>query len=289
MKGIKRYLPLLVFGILLAANLFIWYAVFREERGGILRVAFLDIGQGDAIYIEAPNGNQLLVDGGSGRQVLAALSGVMPFYDRSLDAVLVTHPDKDHIGGLPFVLARYRVGAAFLNGARSDTAAWKEFENRLEASGARPVVARRGTRVHLSQNVYFDVLFPDLDVSKFKETNEGSIVGRLVYGNESFLLTGDSPIKIEQHLISAYGKKLKANVLKLGHHGSRTSSSESYLGFVSPEYAIISAGCKNPYGHPHKEVLALLEKFKIPRLATCDSGTILFETDGEDLSYLTAR
>ncbi len=289
MQTLKNNFSLAVISLLTLANAFIWYGVFREERGNELRVAFLDVGQGDSIYIEAPNGNQLLVDGGSGTRALSALSQVMPSYDNSIDALLATHPDKDHIGGLTFVLERYQIGIVFLNGARSDTAAWQSFEKKIDESGARKIIARRGMRVNLSKDIYFDILFPDVDVSNFKETNEGSIVGKLVYKNESFLLTGDSPIKIEQHLVARDGKNLNANVLKLGHHGSRTSSSESYLGFVSPEYAIISAGCKNSYGHPHKEVLQLLDKFKIPKLSTCDSGTIVFTTDGEELSYETAK
>lgn len=288
-ENMKKYYPLLVLFILLLADIFIWIAVSGEERGKELKVAFLDVGQGDAIFIEAPNGNQLLVDGGKGAQVLSALGSVMAPYDRSIDAVLATHPDADHIGGLPFVLDRYKVDYVFVSGAKSDTAIYKTLGEKISGSGAREVTARHGTRVHLSKDVYFDILFPDLDVSKFKETNEASVVGILVYKNKSFLLTGDSPIKIEQHLISLGSKNLKSNVLKLGHHGSRTSTSEKYLGFVSPEYAIISAGCKNSYGHPHKEVLALLEKFKIPKLSTCDSGTIVFETDGETLTYRSLK
>lgn len=289
MKFLKNNFTGVVLTVLFIANIFIWLAVFREERGGELKIAFLKVGQGDAIYIEAPNGNQMLVDGGKGRQVLTALSAVMPPYDRSIDAILATHPDQDHIGGLPLVLERFLVGTVFVSGAKSDTAAYQTLEKRIEQSGAQKIIARRGMRIILSPEVYFDVLFPDVDVSKFKETNEASIVGRLVYGNESFLLTGDSPIKIEQHLVSKDGRSLKSNVLKLGHHGSRTSSSESYLGFVSPEYAVISAGCDNSYGHPHKEVLALLEKLKIPKLSTCESGTIIFETDGEELNYKTEK
>ncbi len=288
-ESARKYYPLFVLIVLILVDIFVWLTVFREERGNELKVAFLDVGQGDAIFIEAPNGNQLLVDGGRGAQVLSSLGAVMAPYDRTIDAILATHPDADHIGGLPSVLERYKVDNIFVSGAKSDTAIYKALEKKIGESGAREVTARRGMRVHLSRDVYLDILFPDLDVSKFKETNEASIVGRLVYKNKSFLLTGDSPIKIEQYLISLDNKNLKSNVLKLGHHGSRTSTGETYLGFVSPEYSIISAGCKNSYGHPHKEVLVLLEKFKIPKFSTCDSGTIIFETDGEELNYKIQR
>jgi len=291
MKGRSQYLnhiPLLIIAVFFAGNVLIWYAALRA-RGGELKVAFLDVGQGDAIYIEAPNGNQLLVDSGSGKQVLRELSSVMPPYDRSIDAILATHPDKDHIGGFPEILTRFKVSEVFVSGASSDTAVYKELEEKIKEKKISKTVLRKGTRVWLSKDVYFDVLFPDVDTSRFKESNDASIVGKLRYKDKIFLLTGDSPIKIENHLVSVYGRDLKSDVLKLGHHGSRTSSSESYLGFVSPEYAIISAGCKNSYGHPHKEVLALLDKFKIPKLSTCESGTIVFETNGEGLTYKTIR
>lgn len=285
----KKYYPIFILLVLVLADVFIWFAVFREERGKDLKVAYLDVGQGDSIYIEAPNGNQLLVDGGPDGGVIEKLSEVMPLYDRSIDVALATHPDKDHIGGLPFVLDRYKVDNVFVSGAKADTAIYKTLEEKIDASGVHEIIARRGMRVHLSSDVYFDILFPDTDTSQFKEKNEASIVGRLVYKNKSFLFTGDSPIKIEQHLVALNGKELKSDVLKLGHHGSRTSTSENYLGFVSPEYAIISAGCKNSYGHPHKEVLVLLEKFKISKLSTCDSGTITFTSDGEELSYTGSK
>ena len=121
--------------VLVTANFFIYYALASEERDGILKVIFLDIGQGDAIFIEAPNGNQMLIDGGSGAQVLSALSEVMPTYDHSIDVVLATHPDKDHIGGLPLVLDRFDVEMVIVSGAHSDTATFEAFENKIEERG----------------------------------------------------------------------------------------------------------------------------------------------------------
>ena len=115
------------------------------------------------------------------------------------------------------------------------------------------------------------------------DTNTGSIVARLTYGDESFLLTGDSPQSIEEYLVGKLGGKLHTTVLKLGHHGSRTSSSEIFLSAVSPEYAIISAGKDNKYGHPHQEVTDLLAKLKISSIGTAERGTIVFKTNGEDL------
>ena len=132
--------------------------------------------------------------------------------------------------------------------------------------------------------MYLNILFPDRDNEDW-ETNTASIVTKLTYGDTSFLLTGDSPIAIEKYLSMIDGKNLKSDVLKAGHHGSRTSTSESFASLVSPEYAVISAGKDNRYGHPHKEVLDILEKIKATILKTYELGTISFSSDGEKINY----
>lgn len=277
---------------MLLANAFTWYVIWRETPKEILTVAFLDIGQGDAIYIEAPNGNQALVDGGSGRSVLRALGEVMPFYDRSLDVVIATHPDADHIGGLPFVLDRFAVGAVLEPGVNSETNVYREFKRRAGDGTRLHLFARRGLRLRLDRAVTLDILFPDQDPTGW-ETNTASIVTQLVYGNTSFLLTGDSPIKIEKYLITLdglpggkAGRRLQSDVLKVGHHGSRTSTAPEYAAVVNPQYAIISAGLQNRYGHPHQEVLDNLAKIGATILRTDKQGTIIFQSDGRTLTAL---
>ncbi len=278
----KKYAQWIVLGFFLFANVFIWMVVERADSQGELTVAFLDVGQGDAIYIEAPNGNQLLIDGGTGQQVLRELGRVMPFYDRSIDIVLSTHPDQDHVGGLPAVLERMRVDNVITTENTSDTGAYRAFENIIRKKNPRRILARIGTRIVLDRGVVLEILFPESNTRGF-ETNTASIVARLTYGEQSFLLTGDSPISIEKYLVGKNGGKLKSTVLKLGHHGSRTSSSKIFLAATDPEYAVISAGKDNKYGHPHAEVVAFLEELKIPHLNTADRGTIIFKTDGTDL------
>ncbi|MEK7621772.1 MAG: ComEC/Rec2 family competence protein [Patescibacteria group bacterium] len=302
MTRIRQQLIFILPVALLVANVFAWQVVWRETPRGILTVAFLDIGQGDAIYIEAPNGNQVLVDGGGGRQILRALGEVMPFYDHSLDVVIATHPDADHIGGLSFVLDRFAVGAVLEPGVESDTNVYQEFKRRVDdglprvaggppclqpceagKAGARlHTLARRGLRLRLDREVTLDILFPDQDPTTW-ETNTASIVARLVYGDTAFLLTGDSPIKIEKYLLARDGKNLQADVLKAGHHGSRTSTAPEYAAAVKPQYAVISAGKNNRYGHPHREVLDTLTKLGATILRTDEAGTIIMQTDGKEL------
>lgn len=272
-----------VLGIFLIVNIFIWTATFRADRHGELTVAFLDIGQGDAIYIEAPNGNQMLIDGGpSSSAMLRALGQVMPFYDRSLDLVLATHPDQDHVGGLPAVLGRMEVDGVITTENTSATGAYGAFEKAIIDEDAHRILARAGERIILDHGVVLEILFPDRNVRGW-DTNTGSIVARLSYGDESFLFTGDSPQAIEKYLVKKKGGVLHTSVLKLGHHGSRTSSSREFLSSVNPEYAVISAGLNNKYGHPHQEVLDLLTELKIPAMSTIDRSTIIFKTDGEEL------
>ena len=281
MKGLKLRLIILV--ILFLAAAFSVYALIREGRQ-ILTVAFLDVGQGDAIFIEAPSGNQLLIDGGPDKSVLRELSRVMPFYDRSIDVVMMTHPDSDHVSGLNDVLDKYQVSLFLEPGVTASSSVYRELESRImdyESNGKiKKILARRGMAVDLGRGVYLEILFPDRDPAGW-DTNNASIVTRLVYGENEFLLTGDSPQSIENYLISLGG--LESDVLKAGHHGSKTSSSEFFVAAVSPEYAVISVGANNRYGHPNQEVLDILNKFEVKILRTDERGKIMFKSDGTNL------
>jgi competence protein ComEC len=248
-----------------------------------LTVSFLDVGQGDAIFIETPNGTQILIDGGPNGGVLRELGKRMSFFDRSIDMILVSHPDMDHVGGLPELFDRFSVKHLLVSGVSSDNSAYEEMMNGAKKENTDIRFARRG-RIVLDQEhgIFLDILFPDREVTGL-ETNMSSVVMKLIYRETSFLFTGDSPQAIEKYLISQDPKVLDVDVLKLGHHGSKTSNSEEFLLNTSPEYAIISAGKGNSYGHPHKEVLDLLNKDNIPYLDTMDVGTIVFESDGKSL------
>jgi len=252
-----------------------------------LKVVFLDVGQGDAIYIEAPNGRQVLIDGGPDAKLLASLAKVMPFADRSIDMLIATHNDMDHIGGFPLLLDNYKITSIIENGAISNTKTSSILEEKIEKKKINKIIASRGMRIVLDdkKNIYFDILFPDRGVSKM-DSNDGSIVGKLVYGENSFMFTGDATIYTE-NLIEWNEKEdtLKADVLKLGHHGSNTSSSILWLEKVHPEVAIVSAGKANKYGHPNQEVLDRLKSLKIPFLNTAQMGNIIFKSDGVKFSY----
>ncbi len=275
MKRVHRYalyaLMILVIGL--------GFAVYERSRDRLLRVSVLDIGQGDAIYVRAPGGRDALIDGGPDRSILTRLGEVMPWYDRSIDVIVATHPDSDHIGGLLSVLERYHVGVILESGVSSDNVVDDGLAERAREKGIDRLLARRGMSLDLGSNVVMDILFPHGDVSHF-ETNTASIIVQLRYGSTSAMFTGDAPQSVERALIKTYGPSLKSNILKAGHHGSRTSSDESFVVAVSPDYAIISAGIKNRYDHPHREVTDLFDRLGIPLLRTYESGTISCLSDG---------
>ncbi len=277
--------------------------VSYEREPGVLTVAFLDIGQGDAIYIESPTGRQVLIDGGADRDVLAELSHAMPLFDRSLDVVISTHPDKDHIGGLPYVIERYRVAYILDPGLLGDTDTYEFYEEErtreIETSGAVYREARRGDVIDLGRGAYLRILFPDRDMDGVSDTNNASIVAQLVYGDTEVMLTGDAPKSVEEYVGMLDGStpstssgqagspqaaSLQSDILKAGHHGSRTSTGEGFVRAVAPQYAIISAGCDNFYGHPHKETVETLTKASSTILSTCEEGTIVFQSDGTTLT-----
>lgn len=268
--------------ILLTGNALIWWQV-AHYRPAILTVAFLDIGQGDAVYIEAPNGNQVLIDGGPGRGVLRALGEVIPWNDKKLDLMIATHPDADHLGGLSAVLDRFQVLGVMDNGQTSNTGYSRSWQMAKEAetkAGARVLLARRGQKIFLADDIYLDILSP-LTVPTGRDTNDGSVIAKLTYSQTNFLFTGDASTKIELSLLNQLSPAvLDVDVLKAGHHGSKTSSAPSFVDTVSPIYAIISAGKDNRYGHPHAQTLQTLRAAGAAILSTAESGTIICESNG---------
>lgn len=277
---------LMLLGVMVVALLVAWWPEITLSPIGLpvcdptlLCVVFLDVGQGDAIFIQSPSGKQLLIDSGRDSSVLHQLGEVMSFSDRDLDYVLTTHPDADHIGGLAVVLERFDVGQVIRTENESETGVWETAVRKVGEEGAVVHFARRGQRYDLGNNVYLEILFPDIDASKL-ESNTASIVARLVYGDTAFMLTGDSPKSIEEYLVLVEGDHLQSDVLKAGHHGSRTSTSELFLAEVDPDYAVISAGRDNSYGHPHLEVTDLLFNFGVETLSTAEVGNVVFWSDG---------
>lgn len=280
MQKVRAQAHWYILGVLVASAILIWYAVVAEDRAGKLTVAFLDVGQGDAIFIESPTGTQVLIDGGPDRSVLREMGNIMPFYDRTIDLLVVSNPDKDHFAGFLDILRAYKVRAVMEPGTIGASAEYRVFGEEVARERSATLLARRGQKIDLGGGATLEVLFPDRDVTEV-DTNTGSIVAKLSYGSTSFLLTGDTTSAVEEYLARLDGKRLDVDILKAGHHGSRTSTSDALVGFASPAFAVISAGRDNRYGHPHEEVLERLARFEVETLGTYERGTIVFVSDGE--------
>lgn len=245
-----------------------------------LTISFLDVGQGDAILIQTPDGFEMLVDGGRDSSVLRELSKQRSFFDKNIDVIVSTHPDLDHVAGLVDVLKRYQVGTIIMTTNEGESGAAEAFALAAPRETAQVVLADAGQIVTLGAHVTVQIFSPTGDESKL-ESNTASVVARIVYGNTSFMLTGDAPMEIEDYLVRTYGTQLDSDVLKLGHHGSKTSTSEVWLDTVTPQYAVVSAGIDNRYGHPHQDVMQRVFKRSIKTAHTGTDGTVIFQSDGE--------
>ena len=277
--------------VLAVAAALLWAGALSTPDGK-LHVTFLDVGQGEATLIVTPSGRQVLVDGGPDpRIVMQGLGSRLPFWDRSLDVMALTHPHGDHLNGLLDVLDRYDVDLFLHRSAVYPTAEYARWEQAIADREGRSTVleAQRGHRIALGDGVVLDVLHPG-PVTPEGQTNNNSLVLRLSYGEVVFLLTGDVETPIESSLL-ARDAPLDATVLKVGHHGSATSSSAPFLEAVSPSLAVISVGEDNRFGHPDDEVLQRLRAM-LPHdrvLLTSQQGDVEVTTDGHRLWLKTAR
>ena len=274
----------LIFGVLVVSNIYAWVVVYDLQKVQPLEVVFFDIGQGDAIFIETPHNYQILIDGGPDSVVLEKLGQEMPFWDRTIDLIVLTHPEHDHIAGLIEVLKRYEVDYILWTGVLRDTGEYEEWERLIKEEDVKVKIAEIGQKI-ITPEVFFEVLHPfeSLEGKEVKNTNNSSIVLRLVFGDNSFLFTGDIYKSIEKKIVNR-GLEINSDVLKVGHHGSKTSSAEEFLEKVSPEVAVISAGKENKYGHPHQEVLETLDKYGITVLRTDREGDIKIISDGKNIN-----
>lgn len=294
--------------ILFLANVLAWLAVFDLEKISFLEVNFFDVGQGDAIFIETPlssrgGGRQILIDGGPSSAILEKLAKEMPFWDRTIDLIILTHPEKDHLLGLIEVLKRYKVENIFWTGIVRDTPEYKEWESLIKKEKAKVFIAQANQRINCStvgfKRCQIDILHPfeNLEGQEFKDSNETSIIAKLVFGKNSFLFTGDTDKSVEKELIirenslpdSLKFANLDSDVLKIGHHGSKGSTAEEFVKEVSPQIAVILVGKDNSYGHPHQEVLDVLTKYGIKILRTDLDGDIKIFSNGKNIKILNPK
>lgn len=259
------------------------YATYSaaSQKDGLLKVYFLDVGQGDAIFVEAPNGNQVLIDGGPGNQVLSELAKIMPFYDYDIDLIALSHPQEDHAAGLIEVLKKYDVANIIWAEGEYNSPIFKTWTEAVKEENANEIDAVAGKTIDLGSGVILTILFPANSTAGtfVKNPNDNSVIIMLEYKGNRFLFTGDAEAAVERKLIGV-GMDLKADVLKVGHHGSNTSTTDGFLLAIKPQIAVIEVGAKNRYGHPRKEILDRLEKKGIKYYRTDTDGTVKIVSDG---------
>lgn len=274
----------------LGAAVMLWWQVLSGPSG-TLHVYFFDVGQGDSVLIVTPQGRQVLVDGGpSSEGAVEALGGELAFWYKSLDLVVLTHLDADHSRGLMEVLERYRVKGVLVGSDGVDAPLRPQWEAALKRSGLEPVTVETGYRIDLepgsSPGVVLEVLNPQREQARppRSDLNDNAVVLRLVYGETSFLLASDVEAKAEAAM-SRDGTTLDSDVLKVAHHGSKTSTTDDFLERVDSEIVVISVGSRNSYGHPDPGVLARLREMvgQANIYRTDKHGSIEVVSDGANI------
>ncbi len=273
---VKKYFLLIYVFVLIFINFFLFRLDWHNSHRGFT-FAMLDVGQGDALFVESPVGTQIMFDGGPARKSLASLQRMMSPFDKTIDAIVITNPDADHIGGFLDILKNYKVGVVFEPGTLTDSKTYKNLKEEIIRQNIPNVLIKKGMKLDLGGGAFIDVLFPDRNVASWT-TNDGSVVARLSYGDTSIMLTGDATKKTEQIILKENSPvQLKSTILKVGHHGSRTSTSSEFVKALSTLYAFISDGKNNKYGHPHQETLDTLVQFGVKFFRTDLLGAIVFK------------
>ena len=278
---------------ILPAIIFLWLGashwqlnpLVTEAQSPKLKVGFLDVGQGDAILIQSPSGQTTLLDGGEdGEKLLARLNEELPWWDKKIEVMILTHPHADHARGFNALFGRYQIGEVIDTGVFHNSSVYEVWLNNLKSHNLTLKTVKAPDAIDLGGGASLQVLFPlaSLSGQTVSNLNNSSLVLKLTYGQISFLLTGDAEVEVEKQLLNS-GTDLSAQVLKVAHHGSANATSLEFLEAVNPQLAIISVGKDNDFGHPHATTLNKLEARGIKVLRTDQLGTIRLSTDGRSI------
>lgn len=263
----------IIIGLLLI-SIVVWSAVFRMPDGN-LHIKVFDVGQGDSIFIRTPAGYKILIDGGSNDKVLDHLGNQLPFFDKTLDLVVLTHPQSDHLAGLIEVAKRYEIKRLWVSYSENDTAQYSEWENVLGTQGLEGRVVWSGDQLVFSDNVVLQVQWPRIE-SASDDLNTTSVVILIDYNDFEGLLTGDADNQVQPYTEST----LEVEFLKVPHHGAKTALDKAFTSKLSPEISVISVGSRNRYGHPAQNTIDLLRSLGSELHRTDEDGTVEIVTDG---------
>ena len=272
-KLYKIFIILAITGIFLAFPFF-WITLSAENK---LEIAFLDVGQGDASLIKTPFGQNVLIDGGADYKVIEELEKELPWWDRAIDLMVLTHPHNDHVAGLIFVLERYDVKKILYTGVVHSAPAYLEWLKIIKAKNIPLIIIDRPQKIIFGDSCFLDIIYPRKSLlgKSVNNLNNSSIIAELDCENKTVLFMGDAEIEVEEELIKI-GDLGSVEILKVGHHGSNTSSHQEFLELVNPQKAIISVGKDNKFGHPSRRIIKRLERLGSEVLRTDLDGTIRF-------------
>lgn len=259
----------------------------QPNQSGTMKVHFLDVGQGDSIMVQFPDGQNMLIDAGKNDSANTVLNYLKKVGVNKIDYLVGTHPHEDHIGGMDSVIKTFDIGEIYMPKATTTTKTFRDVLTAIKNKDLKITTAKAGVNILKDDNLTVDILAPHCE--KYEDLNNYSAVIKITYGQKSFLLTGDAEEQSEFEILASSSVKPEADVLKVGHHGSHSSTSTPFLKAVAPKYAVISVGAGNDYGHPHKETLDKLRKAGVQVLRTDEKGTIVFTTDGKEISFLTEK
>lgn len=281
----RIFILVMLAGFLVVNILLIEKAIYHNGHFAPLEVSFLDVGQGDAILINFRKNYQILIDGGpSGKKVLQELAKVMPTFDNKIELIISTHPDRDHFVGLIDVIKKYDIGEILINGQQSDDELWQVFQEEVAKKNIKEETVGEGSQIDIGSDFKMTFFNPDKIEKNRKAKNDSSVVARLDYGQNSFLFTGDAGFDAEADMIFDH-ENLDVDYLKVGHHGSRYSTSKFFLARVAPLWSIISVG-ENDYGHPTRETMDRLKEVNSKILRTDRLGTITIKCPDKQKSCL---
>lgn len=252
-----------------------------EEAEGLIKINYLDIGQGDATYINIGNFD-ILIDAGSKSEKEKLIEQLEELNIDDFEMVIATHPHEDHIGGMEAIFERYNVKEFYMPKVTHTSKVFEDMINAVANEGIKVKIIKEGMDFDLGNGAYIEVYSPIYE--SYSNLNDYSPVMKLTFGENAFMFTGDAEIPVELEVVKKNGSYLKADVLKFGHHGSSTSSAEEFIQAVNPKYGVISSGVNNMYGHPHREVLALIDEYDIETYRTDIDGQITLISDGKTIT-----
>lgn len=255
-------------------------SIDKIEVNGILKVHFIDVGQADSILVQHGSQN-MLIDAGNNADADTVVNYIKKQGVTKLDYFIMTHPHEDHIGGADAVIKGFNIGTVYMPKVTSTTQTFKDVVTAMSAKGLKATIPVPGNTFKLGDTLC-TILAPN--GSSYEDLNNYSVVVKLTYGQNNFIFQGDAEDISENEILSK-GYDISADVIKIGHHGSNSSSTQAYIKKVNPKYAVISVGKGNDYGHPHQETMAILKSIGIPVYRTDEAGTIICTSDGKNISF----